>query len=99
MHVPANNRGERCHHLLSTQHALCSPDAHKLGAPSTTMAVSQPVGCNSHGGVCVTYQISCILDIYIVIHNSTKITVMMRQGNSFMVKDRQNMNHIKGSQH
>ena len=35
---------------------------------------SQPMGHDALGGV--TYQITCLLDIYIKIHHSSKITVM-----------------------
>ena len=33
----------------------------------------------------VEYQLSCISDIYIMIHNSSKIIVMKQQWNNFMV--------------
>jgi hypothetical protein len=46
------------------------------------------------------YQIFCISDIYITIHNSTKITVMKQQQNNFMVGDHQSMRScIEGSKH
>jgi hypothetical protein len=42
---------------------------------SSWLSGSQSVGCNPVGGVTgVTYQISCISDVYIMIHNSSKIS-------------------------
>jgi hypothetical protein len=37
---------------------------------------SQPVGCGPFGGRISAILLSCISDIYITIHNSSKITVM-----------------------
>lgn len=42
----------------------------------------------------VAYQISFILDIYIVIHNNSKITVMKSQLKSFMVGGYHNIGTI-----
>ena len=42
----------------------------------------------------VIYHISCKLDIYIMIHNSTKIRVMKYQLNNFMVGGHYSMNYI-----
>lgn len=38
--------------------------------------------CESRG---LAYQVSCIPDIYITIHNDSKVTVMKQQQNNFMV--------------
>lgn len=48
----------------------------------------------------VTYQITCITDIYITAHDSSKVTVMKQQWNYFMVGAHLTMaNCIKGLQH
>jgi hypothetical protein len=42
----------------------------------------------------VTYQMSCILDIHIMIHNNSKITVMKKQQNDVLIAGHNNC--IKG---
>lgn len=46
--------------------------------PDTTLArqVSSAAGHNLFGGGGVTFQISCILDIYIMVHNSSKEMIL-----------------------
>jgi hypothetical protein len=48
----------------------------------------------------VTCQISCISDIHITIHSSSRITVMKEQQNNVVVVGHHNMrNSVKWSQH
>lgn len=47
------------------------------------MSDSQPVGSDPYGVGGVKYQISCTSDIYMTIHNSSRITVMKLQQNEF----------------
>ena len=57
----------------------------------TAVTSSQTVGLNSFGGsndpfTGIRYQISCISDIYITIHNRSKVTIMKQQPNNFKVE-------------
>jgi hypothetical protein len=45
----------------------------------------------------LTYQTSCILDIYSMIYHSGKITVIQQQWDKFMVGSHHHMSYIKES--